>query len=317
MLHFLLAAALVAGGDRSALATEADARLAAIGWRLATRNVALCDRTAPLPGWALHALDQYTALPLPAGQSAAQFPTPVAVMLVVPGAPAARAGVRADEGLVAIAGKPVPVPPATAPKSSATRDSVEAAVAAQPADRPLAVTLVERSARRDVTIPASPGCRATFEVIGDGGLGAESDGQMVRLGAALFARYRDDELAVVAAHELAHNILRHRERLQAAGVKFGLLSEFGRNARLFQRTETEADLLGMYLLRNAGYDPRIAVTFWRAHGGEVGGGFFRSRTHPSATKRAAAIEAEIARIPAGAGVPYVPPLVATRGEGLR
>ena len=73
----------------------------------------------------------------------------------------------------------------------------------------------------------------------------------------------------------------------------------------------------MYLLRNAGYDPRIAVRFWREHGGDVDGGLFRSRTHPSSAARAKALEAEIARIPANAPRPYVPPIIATADQPLQ
>ena len=86
---------------------------------------------------------------------------------------------------------------------------------------------------------------------------------------------------------------------------------------LVRQTETEADLLGMHLLRNAGYDPQLAVTFWRDHGGDVDGGLFRSRTHPSSKARAQAIADEIARIPAGSGRPYSPPLLASRDQPLQ
>ena len=142
------------------------------------------------------------------------------------------------------------------------------------------------------------------------------DGQVVQVGGALFERFGDDQIAVVVAHELAHAILRHRVRLEAAGVKWGLLSEFGRNARLFRQTETEADLLGAYLLRNAGWDPQLAVRFWREYGSKIDGGMFHSRTHPSAKDRASAIERELATMPNDAPVPYQPPLLARRDERL-
>ena len=103
-----------------------------------------------------------------------------------------------------------------------------------------------------------------------------------------FERFDDEAIAAVVAHELAHTVLRHRIRLEAAGVKWGLLAQFGRNARLFRRTEEEADRLSVHLLRNAGYDPRVAVRFWREHGGEIDGGLFRGATHPSAETRAEA-----------------------------
>ena len=122
---------------------------------------------------------------------------------------------------------------------------------------------------------------------------------------------------MLVAHELAHNILRHRARLAAAKVDTGIGAEFGRNRLLNRRTEDEADRLSVHLLRNAGYDPRLAVAFWRDEGPKVDGGLFRSRIYASATDRAKAIAAEIARIAAGAGVPYVPPVLAMRDAVLK
>ena len=167
-----------------------------------------------------------------------------------------------------------------------------------------------------MTIAGSPGCRVTFEVVAGGGLKASSDGRVVQLSPAFFTRYTDAEIAVVVAHELSHAVLHHRERLEAAGVRWGLLAEFGRNRRLFRRTEDDADLLSVALLYNAGYDPASAAAFWRAHGGEVGGGFFRARTHGSAGARAAEMAAAAAAIPAGAARPITPPVLATRTERL-
>lgn len=146
---------------------------------------------------------------------------------------------------------------------------------------------------------------------------ASADGTIVQIGSRFFERYTDDEVAVVVAHELAHNILRHRARLDEAKISRGMLSELGRNGRLIRRTEDEADLLGLHLLRNAGYDPASAPRFWRAHGGDIDGGLFRSRTHASSKARAQALEAEIANLPADAGKPYRPPVLATRDQPLR
>ena len=105
------------------------------------------------------------------------------------------------------------------------------------------------------------------------------DCDIVQIGVRFFERYDDADIAVVVAHELAHNILRHRARLDAAGISRGLFAEVGRNGRLIRRTEDEADLLGLHLLRNAGYDPASAPRFWRDHGGDVDGGLHGGGGH--------------------------------------
>jgi len=224
--------------------------------------------------------------------------------------------VRAGDSIVSVDGKRFDGSTPGKGASSATRDATVEAIAALPARQPLRVELRRGGVTRTVTIAASPGCRSAFEVLLGPKMEASADGRIVQIGVRFFARYSDDEVAVVVAHELSHNILHHARRLDAAGIQRGLLSEVGRNGRLFRLTEDQADLLGMYLLRNAGYDPRSAVRFWRDHGGDVDGGLFRSRTHPSSAARARALEAEIARIPADAPVPYVPPLVAEADRPL-
>lgn len=293
-----------------------DGRLAAIAYRLTIANAPLCRDLAPTPGWVLHALGQYEPGVRAAAKASFGFDAPIAVEAVVPGSAAARAGIAANDSVVAIDGHAVGgTLGATA--SSAARDAAMALVAGTPVDRPLRVDLVRGTQRRTVTIPASPGCKSGFEVLLGPDMTAQADGSIVQIGVRFFERYSDDQIAVIVAHELSHNILRHRARLDAAKVNRGLLAELGRNGRLFRRTEEDADLLGAVLLRNAGYDPQSAVRFWREHGGDIDGGLFRSRTHPSSGARADAIAAEIARIPADAPMPYVPPLLATRDQPLQ
>ena len=117
--------------------------------------------------------------------------------------------------------------------------------------------------------------------------------------------------AAAVAHELAHNILGHRARLDAAGVDRGLLQQFGRNARLFKQTEIEADRLSPWLMANAGYDPRAAVRFWTAFGQRAGRPLLQAGTHPRWQDRAASIEREVRAIDAqrAAAQPLAPPLI--------
>jgi len=292
-----------------------DARLANIAWRLATANAALCRDLQPGTGLVLHAIDQYAPRDAEAARAVFGFAAPVAIEWVVPGSPAARAGVAQNEAVTAIAGTP-PIVPTAARNTSATRDAALAQLAALPPRVPVTLTLIAPHGSRRVSIAPIAACRSEFEVVAGPKLGASSDGHVVQVGARLMETYGDDDVAVVVAHELAHTILRHRARLEAAGVKWGLFGEFGRNARLFRETETEADVLGAFLLRNAGWDPQNAVRFWQGPGKKVDPGMFRSRTHPSPKERAAMIAEALAAMPAGAPTPYLPPILAQRDVGL-
>ena len=321
ILRLLLSLTLLAASAPDQRATfealrSEDARLATIAWRLVTANAALCRDQQPGTGLVLHASDQYAAEDAEAARAVFGFPTPVAVEWVVPGSPAARAGVVQNDGVAAIAGTPLTAPSAKR-NTSATRDAALARLAALPVGAPMALTLTDPRGTRRVSIPPTPACRSEFEVVAGPKLGASSDGHVVQVGARLMETYGDDDVAVVVAHELAHTILRHRARLEAAGVKWGLLGEFGRNARLFRDTETEADVLGAFLLRNAGWDPQNAIRFWQGPGKKVDPGMFRSRTHPSPKERARIIAEALAATAAGAPVPYLPPILTQRDTALR
>lgn len=314
MISWVLAAAAF---DFEAV-RSVDARLAAIAQRLVTANAAICPEVVPAPGIVLHAVDQYEPAYREGARTAFGFAAPVAVEWVVPGSAAARAGVRANDAVVAV-GADTLDRRESAETSSAHRDAAQARIEAEGATAPLRLTMLRDGREQVVTIPPSPGCRSRFELVLGPGLTADADGRVVRIGVRFFALYPDAEVAAVVAHELAHDILRHRVRLDAAHVDRGLLSEVGRNQRLIRRTEDEADRLSIHLLRNAGYDPAIAIRFWRAEAPKIDGGPFRSRTHAGGRSRAKAMAAELAAIPAipaGTGVPYAPPLLRTRDEAL-
>lgn len=296
----------------------ADLRLATIAYRLTTANAALCDRLQPQIGMPIHALTQYGPAVRTVAITTFGFETTVGVEAVVPGGPAARAGVRANDSIVTIndAVQP-PLPGMDAPEGAGTRDAAEAAIAASPIAKPLQLTILRGGQRLPVAITPVAGCRSRFEVLLGSGLDASADGSVVQIGEKFFDGYTDDEIAVVVAHELSHNILRHRDRLDAAKINRGLLAELGRNGRLIRETEDQADLLGIYLLANAGYDPMSAPAFWRQKGGRIDGGLFRSRTHASSKARAEVLEVAARQIAATPGRPIIPPVVATRDVPLR
>ena len=292
---------------------DVDTRMTTIAWRLQTRNAALCRTLQPATGIQLHAIDQYAGEAEADARRAFGFATPVQVQAVAPGSPAALAGVEPDDGLVAVNGLQVPSPGKTGKAVSVTRDAAQALIERQPPAAPLRLTLRRGGQDRMVTLPATPGCRSAFEVLLGPGLKASSDGRIVQVGVRFFETLPDDKIAAVVAHELAHTILEHRRRLEAAGAQWGVLSEFGRNARLFRRTEDDADRLSVHLLRNAGYDPQAAVRFWREDGGKIDGGLFRGPSHGSAKARADAIAREIEALPPPGVAPAV---LATRDEPL-
>lgn len=290
-----------------------DIQVATIGHRLATASVDLCAERQWLPGLALHDLSQYGAAYREAAIRSFGLDRGPAVLAVAAGGPAERAGVRLDDVLLTLDGATVGSAPASGRAGSFERmEELLSALEAAFADGEAAVEILRGGERLVVRIGGEQGCASRFQLIPSRRLNALADGRYVQVTTAIAAYVADDqELAAVLAHEFAHNVLRHRSRLDAAGVARGFFGNFGRNARLIRETEAEADRLSVYLLDRAGYDIEAPVRFWSRFG-RRGLSFLGSPTHPDWRRRIAAFEAEIAviREARAAGVVPVPDFLA-------
>ena len=229
------------------------------------------------------------------------------VAAVAPGSPAAAAGLHTGAVIGSVDGQPVARAEPGDPFARITL--LETLFAALP---PQARTIVGSDDARAVAVAPVPGCASDFRVNARAAAAGGADGRLVVVSTGLidFAA-SDDELAAAIAHELAHNILRHRARLDAAGVDRGLGKPFGRSARLFRQTEVEADRLSVWLLAGAGYDPAATIRFWTRFGQRKGAPLFQAGTHPRWRDRVASFEAEIRAIDEArtAGRPMKPPLI--------
>ncbi len=308
-------AAATQSGEVFEAVRKADLDLGRIGWKLATANAALCDRLEPGLGLQLHTLDQFDGSSRDAARKHFGFATAVAVEGVFPGSPAERAGMRPDDSLVRIGSVEVA---AIAGKAGTTRRLVatQLAIAALPGDQPVEVEALRAGATVKAVLQPVPACRSRFELRLAQDYNASADGTMVQISARFFDTYSEEQVAAAVAHEFSHNILHHRDRLEARGVDFGLLSGFGANVKYFRETELRADLLSVYLLANAGYSPRASIAFWRSFGPSKAGGIFRSRSHPHWRDRVATLEREIAGLEKLSVRPVIPAWLGERDKPL-
>jgi hypothetical protein len=265
----------------------ADLRVATIGHRLLTASVARCSLRMPSTGLLLHSLAQYRGEYRKQALASWSFPTPVSIESIVPDSPAARAGIRSGDGLLAIGDRQLPMDLPQGAPTTELRDRAEEELQAASPTAPISLTI--RRGDRDLVIVLTPvaACRSRIEVAPLMKSAARSDGRTIQLSQAFVERVDDDGLAVAIAHELAHSILDHRKQL-------AIQEATGRSTKpLARQFEDEADLLSLDLLSGAGWDPAIAPRFMRQQGRRYDPTLPGSGKHRGAEDRARRMEQHI------------------------
>jgi beta-barrel assembly-enhancing protease len=261
-----------------------DLRLASVGYRLASANSVFCKVRAQNAGWVLHDIAQYPDES--AARAAFGFDQPVQVAAVVLGGPADRAGIEAGDNFVGMDDATIYWPAMPVGKTGYERMANFRQLVAERwgTGEGLAVKLSREGTVKEARLVAKPACASDFWVDTKAKLDAGADGERVRVtsGLLLFAD-TDNELAAAVAHELSHNLLGHRERLNA--VK--------RRTSEILATEIEADRLSVWLMANAGYEPAAALRFAERYGRKTGLGIFSEGTHLRWKNRVKVMQAEI------------------------
>lgn len=252
----------------SALRPE-DYRVASVGYRLASRGLAFCQHRALSSGLLLHQLAQYPLESRAEADRQYGLASAPGVLLVIEDSPAARAGLRAGDLVLKVNGKSFPSPSIAAAETNekARRKLVEASEALledQLQAGQVTLTISRGGNRSEVRLVPERVCYGRARLARSKQANAFADGNYAVITTKLLDFVRsDDELAVVVAHEMAHNILGHPAELERKGVPTGIARNFGKNASRVLRTEEEADRLGIKLMWAAGYDVSAALPFWR------------------------------------------------------
>jgi Zn-dependent protease with chaperone function len=214
----------------------------------------------------------------------------------------------------------IPYPPAPSFNSKierldyvATRISVAAAPFC--ASRIVLVTIDGRSV---------PRCNYPWRIVNKRGVNAFADGKGIYIYPQLLdVAATDDELALVIAHELGHNVMKHVQKKTGNAVLGALLGaaisaatkvDVTRAAQsvggqmFSQEFEAEADYVGTYFAALAGYDYRNAAAVMRKLGAISPAMISHGSSHPPTAERFVAIQAAAAEIAAKLGrrEPLVP-----------
>lgn len=266
-----------------------DTKLQTIGFRLASANAPFCADQQLSLGLQLADVRNFSE---PARiRQALHLKGDFVVEAIAAGSPAAHSRLAAGTEIATIEGEALGAIPAAAANDNQrlnrVYDRIDAALARDGKVR------IGLGSSEDMVLAGVPACRSRFELL-LGGNGGQADGLIAQISlAALLKGKVDDERAWVVAHEMAHNVLRHRARLKA----------IGRSIANVRDTEREADRLTVWLMANAGYDPKAAPVFVRNWGSKGLAGHFTTPDHDRTETRIKTINAELAvleKVPANA-----------------
>ena len=227
---------------------------------------------------------------------------------VLAGSGAARAGLRRGDGLISAGGKTLP----TGPNASSSAGAVFGPLVASQAT--LAMVIERDDKTRQLGIPVTRACGFAIELGNTDNVNSYADGQrvMVTRGMLHFA-HSDNELAILLAKGMAHNVLNHATSTRSTGTigsvidnlanvhpdSSMLIGSSGIKAMSGEMDAT-ADSLSLYMLARAGYDYDDAGGFWKRLAATYPATVLNSyvANHPATAVRLAAIDKTVAEIKA-------------------
>ena len=284
-------------------------RVMAVSYPLLKSSVPLCgDDLVTSLGFTpfnLHTLSEDVR---PAAARLYDMDDSLQVMTVPPGSPADTAGLKRGDKLFAIGGQ-------AAPSGDKAYEKWQRLVSSLLKDRDsIILTIIRDGEQSDTLIHAEETCDYSIaETYGDT-VNAYADGKNIVLSAGMLRfTENDNELALVIAHEIAHNALNHMDAKKAnygtgsildiaaalAGVNTG--GAFGSIAARSHSKgfEAEADYVGLYIMALANISIDDAPDFWRrmaaTHPESTRNGGFLS-THPTTAERFVALDSTIQEI---------------------
>jgi hypothetical protein len=277
-----------------------DYRIGRIAHRIASRATQLCPAAQPLTGILFHHIDEYELADRPDMVRQFGLDRGLGILSVIEDSPAARAGFEAGDVILALNGNPLQQEGAPTLRRATPRrlmlETAELQIEQAVVHGPAKLRILRNGRQLELTLEATPACPARIRLARSNQTNAFANGRYVTVTTAVLAfAQSEDELAVIIAHEMAHNILNHPDRLEAEGVPRGLLRGIGANAEKVWRSEAEADQLSIRLLAAGGYDVGAAIPFWRRFYARFDGPQI-FRTHPSLRARERIIAEAIAEL---------------------
>lgn len=249
---------------------------------------------------------------------------------VVEGGPAAAAGLRRWDKIVAVAGQPMPV-------DGAGRSDIARILGSGAQDRPIGITYERDGETASGTLTPVTACDIAVTLVDDDEPNAFADGRSVYITTGLYRIETDIGLQAVIAHQMAH-ILEGHVRSEKARRAIGATADVGVTVavnalvvfaglvsalsgddvempdepldtgwflrdtagRMFAHSdEREADVLSLAMLERSGVPAEAAVEFWRDLAAEPDGFAAFLERHPINDERLGDLDATLTGIVRG------------------
>jgi len=274
-----------------------DLRVMGVAYKLSLANIGLCPNSrTPQPGFVLHHIEQYDSRDQEGAERNFALGERVGVMAVVAGSPAQRSGLAANDQLVSVNGRALN-DAAEISITGSPRPAVDFAqliLAQEMAKGEVIVRVSRASGFQDVRFTAAIGCALDVELATVAEVNAWADGEGVVISEGIVSQCKsDNDLALVIAHEMAHNLLHHGQRLAVMGAKSDKPALTDMSLAGSREKEEEADALGVRLATAAGYNLREAPRFL-SELLDANGSDRRPGTHPATARRLALLRSKIA-----------------------
>ena len=276
------------------------ARVDAVAFRIRVANVQFCDNVGAQAGMYVATVQslprKYRSYANEALNLSWVHPT---VISVVPGSPAAYAGVKIGDQISFLDQDPVPVTNTAGFVAGYLRSRGE---------QPVRVALKRDGVEQALMVKPVMACAIPINYVPADDVNANTDGEKIVIYSGIVRAARTDaQLANVIGHELAHANLGHNVK-KGINMVFGMATGLAIDAGFavggiytdgtFTRHlgnagyqaysvefEREADYVGAYYTTRAGYDLAGAEEFWREMGITHPDAIRFARTHPTTPTR--------------------------------
>lgn len=272
---------------------QAEARLADVSFRLATRAAHLCGRKSPSIGIFLRQLSDFSSADRAEAKRLYGLDRGVAVSAVAPASPAAGSDIEAGDVITAVNGETLPE--TSNLDRTAADEAMRRFLGTAMRRQPFMLRRLRAGTENEITVVPVRGCGLDARLAMSRQLNAfASNGQVVI--PVRFAAFTlsDDELAIAVAHEYAHIELGHHAADPRRTGEYRTIRG--------KEVEEAADRLGLRMAHAAGYDVGAAIGLWRRFYSAKGPVPAFLTRHPGLARR----EAIVREVMAELGEPAVP-----------